>query len=593
MLENNQEFTEDKIGFIKLVDKTNQDFPLKIVNTARISYGNSKEVFDEKDKKLVSYLWEHQHTCYAEDTEVLTKEGFVKWEKINKDSLLATVDPVTNTFSSFEKPKRIINSDYSGEMYHYLNNDIDLLVTPNHYLYASRTNTISKRKNPEFELFRCNEIETDIKKISKEKGKRPLRFVKSCKNNQKNILHQNPAWFGLYGFFIGDGYAKLGNQIKFHLKKERECTYLRNICNKLPVILKENPTYGGRISFTITYKNIGKDFRNLFYNKNKEKSFPSIFMNMSSQQFNYFYEGLMSSDGSKKRSTFIYATSSVQLKEQLVALFTINNKSVSVNYTKAKNILHKGMYRINVASRRHSTRFNDNNCNQVNIKEYKGKVYCAEVSTGLLIVRRNNKIVLSGNSPFRHSFYTFHVKATLSVFRQWLKHQVGSTWRTYEINGETVCLDIVDLFFDTDKGCSWNELSRRYATPKYEYYVPQELRSNPPHGNKQASGEYVNPLSSHDIQYMESPLEEMRLHTEKSIHLYKKLIANGVAKEIARDVLPGNLYTEAYWTVSLQAVMLFLNLRDSDTAQFEIRQYARIIKNLIKEDLVKAGLLNE
>lgn len=196
-------------------------------------------------------------------------------------------------------------------------------------------------------------------------------------------------------------------------------------------------------------------------------------------------------------------------------------------------------------------------------------------------------------SPFRHSFYTFHVKATLSVFRQWLKHQVGSTWRTYEINGETVCLDIVDLFFDTDKGCSWNELSRRYATPKYEYYVPQELRSNPPHGNKQASGEYVNPLSSHDIQYMESPLEEMRLHTEKSIHLYKKLIANGVAKEIARDVLPGNLYTEAYWTVSLQAVMLFLNLRDSDTAQFEIRQYAKIIKNLIKEDLVKAGLLNE
>jgi len=193
-------------------------------------------------------------------------------------------------------------------------------------------------------------------------------------------------------------------------------------------------------------------------------------------------------------------------------------------------------------------------------------------------------------SPFRHSFYTFHIKATLSVFRQWLKHQVGSTWRTYEIDGETVSLDIVDLFFDEDKGCSWNELSRRYAQPKHEYYVPEVLRSNPPHGNKQASGKYSNPLSTHDILYLEDPLEDIRLHTEKSLLLYRKLIANGVAKEIARDILPGNLYTEAYWTVSLQAVMLFLQLRDSDTAQYEIRQYAKLLKELIKEDLEKAGL---
>lgn len=193
-------------------------------------------------------------------------------------------------------------------------------------------------------------------------------------------------------------------------------------------------------------------------------------------------------------------------------------------------------------------------------------------------------------SPFRHSFYTFHIKATLSVFRQWLKHQVGSTWRTYEIDGEAVSLDIVDLFFDEDKGCSWNELSRRYAQPKHEYYIPEVLRSNPPHGNKQASGKYDNPLSTHDILYLEDPLEDMRVHTEKSLLLYRKLIANGVAKEIARDILPGNLYTEAYWTVSLQAVMLFLQLRDSDTAQYEIRQYAKLLKELIKEDLEKAGL---
>jgi len=188
-------------------------------------------------------------------------------------------------------------------------------------------------------------------------------------------------------------------------------------------------------------------------------------------------------------------------------------------------------------------------------------------------------------SPFRHSFYTFHIKATMSVFRQWIKYQVGCAWRTYEVEGQTVNLDFIDLMFDTDKGCSWNELSRRYAQPKDEYYIVSELRSNPPHGNKQSSGKYSNPLSTHDILYLEDPIDEIRNHTLNSLKLYKKLVANGVAKEIARDVLPGNMYTEAYWTVSLQGVIHFLNQRLKPDAQYEIREYATIVKNLIQKDL--------
>lgn len=193
-------------------------------------------------------------------------------------------------------------------------------------------------------------------------------------------------------------------------------------------------------------------------------------------------------------------------------------------------------------------------------------------------------------SPFRHSFYTFHIKAPMSVFRQWIKYQVGCAWRTYEIEGQTVNLDVLDLMFDTDKGCSWNELSRRYSQPKDEYYVVSKLRSNPPHGNKQSSGNYCNPLSPHDILYLEDPIEEIRLHSEASMRLYRKLVANGVAKEIARDVLPGNMYTEAYWTVSLQAVIHFLDQRLKPDAQFEIKEYATIVKNLIQTDLHKIDI---
>ena len=52
----------DNIGFVGLVDRMIQDHPLKVVNSARISYKNSKEAFDHKDKNLTKYLWNHEHT---------------------------------------------------------------------------------------------------------------------------------------------------------------------------------------------------------------------------------------------------------------------------------------------------------------------------------------------------------------------------------------------------------------------------------------------------------------------------------------------------------------------------------------------------
>ena len=60
-------------------------------------------------------------------------------------------------------------------------------------------------------------------------------------------------------------------------------------------------------------------------------------------------------------------------------------------------------------------------------------------------------------SPYRHSFYTFHWKAPLFVFRPAFKYQIGSGWREYEVEGETVSLEVFDVFFDTDTGCSWRQ----------------------------------------------------------------------------------------------------------------------------------------
>lgn len=188
-------------------------------------------------------------------------------------------------------------------------------------------------------------------------------------------------------------------------------------------------------------------------------------------------------------------------------------------------------------------------------------------------------------SPYRHSFYTLHWKAPLFVFRQAFKYQVGSGWREYEADGETVSLEVFDAMFDTDKGCSWNEISGRYVQWANEYYVPARMRANPPHGNKQASIE-LGPDFDHEAER-----RRMIEECDRAFQLYQQRIARGVAKEIARMLLPQNLYSQAYWTVSLQGVMHFLEQRLKPDAQFEIRRYAQAVHALVRDDLERVGLV--
>jgi thymidylate synthase (FAD) len=190
-------------------------------------------------------------------------------------------------------------------------------------------------------------------------------------------------------------------------------------------------------------------------------------------------------------------------------------------------------------------------------------------------------------SPYRHSFYTFHWKAPLFVFRQAFKYQVGSGWREYAVDGNEVSLEVFDVLFDTDKGCSWNEISGRYVQWTPEFYVPALFRGNPPHGNKQSSQDL--PASFDHARESELMAEECR----EAFRRYEERIGRGVAKEIARMCLPQNLYSQAYWTVSLQGVMHFLEQRLEPDAQWEIRRYAEAVFELVRADLERLGVRRE
>ena len=198
-------------------------------------------------------------------------------------------------------------------------------------------------------------------------------------------------------------------------------------------------------------------------------------------------------------------------------------------------------------------------------------------------------------SPFRHSYYTFQLKLPIFVARQLMKYQVGSGFRTVEADGREVFIEEFDHLYDIDKGCSWNEVSGRYTQTSEDYYIPAELRSNPPRGNKQSSGEYENPIDENTMGYMYpgEVIEYMEQLCINALYTYNRMVKNGVAKEQARGILPQCMYTKAYWTLSLQSVIWFLHQRLKPDAQYEIRMLAEGIYELMRDDLCKLGITKE
>lgn len=144
-------------------------------------------------------------------------------------------------------------------------------------------------------------------------------------------------------------------------------------------------------------------------------------------------------------------------------------------------------------------------------------------------------------TPFEHNFFRFHIKAPLFVTREWQRHRVGS----------------------------FNERSGRYSELPDEFYVPaaDDVRTQ------------VGKPGAYTFEQMPADVaEQVRTGIEESYaaayRSYQELLAAGVAKEVARSVLPVGLYTEFYWSVNARSLMNFLSLRNAPTAQLEIRRYA-------------------
>ncbi|MEY2676145.1 MAG: hypothetical protein RL510_165 [Actinomycetota bacterium] len=131
-------------------------------------------------------------------------------------------------------------------------------------------------------------------------------------------------------------------------------------------------------------------------------------------------------------------------------------------------------------------------------------------------------------SPFEHNSMTFYVQAPIFVFREFMRHRIAS----------------------------YNEESGRYKELSPVFYVPAEDRNLIQVG-KAGHYEFL-PGTAEQIALVQ---QESRKASTESYEAYKRMLEAGVAREVARIVLPLNIYSSMYVTMNSRALMNFLSLR--------------------------------
>lgn len=150
-------------------------------------------------------------------------------------------------------------------------------------------------------------------------------------------------------------------------------------------------------------------------------------------------------------------------------------------------------------------------------------------------------------TPFEHNSFTFYIDCPMFVRTEWMRH------RTF----------------------SYNEISGRYKKLEPKFYFPDHVRIPDP-DNKQGS------IVVEDYEMLTSMHTMLNAAYQVAYEQYEALVEYGIAREIARSVLPVGTYTQFYATGNFRNWMHFCELRTSRDAQYEIRVYALKVLELLE-----------
>ena len=391
-----------------------------------------------------------QENCLDKETEVLTKRGWLLFKDTNMEDDFATRNPETHEFE-WQKPLKLIENDFDGELVHFNSRGLDLLVTPNHRMivthrmsqkseYIISAQELSQKRNrclPTTSIWNGKEIDTvkflieKPEKINKLKPKRnsgrqrigTISICEFCESSfYKSPSHIKPS---VYCSKICADNSKI-NLIT--MSGDDYCAFMgmylsEGSCKERSVSIAQKEYSKGFNDFKeLIFKIFNKDYYydgNQFYISSAllvkyllqfgyslDKFIPQIIKDASSRQIEIFIKYYILGDGHKDE---IY-TSSKRMADDLQELYQKTGYYASIKTKQnLKNIIICGKevkaenchnsYTIS----KHFSKFTHKPKNYISVQKhervsYQDKVYCASVPNKTLYVRRNGYATWVGNS---------------------------------------------------------------------------------------------------------------------------------------------------------------------------------------------------
>lgn len=375
-----------------LINKPYSD--IFVVNSARVSFSKESD-FDANgnlsigDQGLLNYLAREEHWCYDDKTEVLTINGWKNFTDITLTDKVAQVSGWDNNdfVITFVVPQEIHSTFYEGEMYAYDSNVLSYCVTPHHkMLYKKRSQNGLDNKwiigNSDVIYGKTKTFRTTASVV-----------------DDNNTTEYNTGL--LIGFMLGDGFNKKNNTENMYcrLKVERKIDFLTSLLDNMQITYSKKVGNDGVTNFTINhFINLYKDGVKYFDNTNIIERGYSFCKGV--------YYGLLESDGSKKRNTYTFSNNSRSVIELLKIVSTITGNNFIEGKCNDKERVNS-TYRGTIQTRNTVTVNSSKSNEKEEIVQYSGYVSCVTVPTGMLLVRRNGKQMVCGNTPFSHVRETF------------------------------------------------------------------------------------------------------------------------------------------------------------------------------------------
>lgn len=469
--------------------------------------------------------------CYDADTEVLTLSGWKYFKNISENDKFACLD--NNGYLQWHQASNIIEEKYNGELLHFCNTSIDLMVTPNHYMWVF---DYDKRSNNSgiWKFISADQLKNERYKFNKTckwNGKEQNFIIPSHHKEYKAFpeikldKQQNLALLELMGLWITDGSYRYGQNTNggscliISQSKQNVCERINKLCDII----------GLRVSWYNNEARIDNLRLVTFFEKlfgGGAKTFtayvPDCIKNASTHQISAFLKGVVAGDGNihKNNGHIVIYSSSHQFVNDLQELYLKVGLSANIRNIKARKrgyigkqlvkntkdsfvlSVHGIKRSIHLLNRKCAKSFGDK-------VPYNGIVYCVTVPFHRLYVRRNGKAVWCGNS------------------HELVRHRLAS----------------------------YSQESTRYCNYSKDKF-----------GNELT---FIQPVWWQDDASAAEKMFVYSMHRAEKDYLF--LLKSGWSPQQAREILPNALKTEIVMTANLREWRHVFSLRCSPAAHPQIR----------------------